>query len=54
MGYSPERINVGDKKHDLAKVIKLFLALIKKLLLNYQKFIKELLKQEFIWPQVLK
>ena len=44
VGYSPERINVGDKKHDLAKVIKVVSGSDKKTTFKLSKIYKRIIK----------
>ena len=54
VGYSPERINPGDKEHTVTKIKKWSQDLQLKHFLRYLRYILQLLQQEFMRPKVSK
>ena len=52
IGYSPERINPGDKIHRLENITKVISADNKKTLITLKKIYKKIIKKIFLAPSI--
>ena len=54
MGYSPERINPGDKEHHLSKIVKIVSESNDESLMKISKLYSSIISAEFLKLKILK